>query len=234
MLPVYNEERRLAHLFGALIPVAESLGRSFEVVCVDDGSRDRSLEMLRDAALRDPRLRIERLPENRGKGAAVRHGMLAARGELLIFMDVDLSTELSATVPVLAALEDGCPIVFGQRHSDASHITRHQPRMREFLGRVFRWGSNRLLASEDYDFTCGFKGFRADAARQVFTRSRIDRWAFDVELVVIARALGLRIGQVPVVWQHFEGSKVRLGSAVVSSFRDLLRILGNRASGRYR
>ncbi len=234
MLPIYNEGRSLERLFATLIPVAESLEQPFELVCVDDGSRDDSLSMLRQVAERDRRIRVEALPENRGKGAAVRHGMLAARGELVLFMDADLATDLGATRPVIEALENGTPVVFGQRHGESSRITRRQPWVREHLGRVFRWTSNHFFAPDVYDFTCGFKGFRAEAVREIFPRSVIDRWAFDVELVVIARSLGIKIGQVPVVWQHFGNSKVRLGHAVFTSLRDLGRIIWRRLLGRYR
>ena len=234
VLPIYDEARNLERLFEVLVPFAESLGQPFEMLCVDDGSRDDSLRILKEIAARDERFRVEALPENRGKGAAVRHGMLTARGELAIFMDADLSTDLKATERLLAELENGTDVVLGSRHEARSKISRHQPFARELLGKWFRQSSSWLFAPEIHDFTCGFKGFRTAAAREIFKRSRIDRWAFDLELVTIARDLGYRISQIDVEWQHFGDSKVRVMSAAVSSLRDMGKIAMNRALGRYR
>ncbi len=234
VLPIYNEENRLEQLFATLVPVAEAMGGGFELLCVDDGSRDASLPLLREAAKREPRIRVEALPENRGKGAAVRHGMLAARGEFVVFMDADLSTDLGALGPMVEALERGTPVVLGLRHGEHTRIVRAQPWLRKNLGRVFRVFSSLVFAPEVQDFTCGFKGFRAEAVREIFTRSIVDRWAFDVELVVIARARGFAIEHVPVVWENFEDTKVRLFNAILSSLRDLARIQFYRATGRYR
>jgi dolichyl-phosphate beta-glucosyltransferase len=234
VLPIYNEAKNLERLFEQLVPFAESLGQPFEMLCVDDGSRDDSLRILKQIAARDDRFRIEALPVNKGKGAAVRHGMLAARGELAIFMDADLSTDLKATGPLLAELENGTDVVLGSRHEARSKISRHQPFARELLGKWFRKTSSRIFAPEIHDFTCGFKGFRTPAAREIFGRSRIDGWAFDLELVTIARDLGYRIAQVDVEWQHFGDSKVRVLSAAVTTLRDMGKVALNRALGRYR
>ena len=234
VLPVYNEAKNLERLFEVLVPFAESLGHSFEMVCVDDGSADDSLSILQGIAERDERFRIESLPQNRGKGAAVRHGMLAARGDLALFMDADLSTDLGATERLIAELENGTDVVLGSRHAARSKISVRQPRVRELLGRVFRQTSSMIFAPEIHDFTCGFKGFRTPAAREIFKRARIDRWAFDLELVTIARGLGYRISQIDVEWQHFGDSKVRVAHAAVTSLRDMGLIAMHRALGRYR
>ena len=234
VLPIYNEAKNLERLFEVLVPCAESLGESFEMLCVDDGSRDDSLSMLKQVAATDERFRVEALPENRGKGAAVRHGMLAARGEKAIFMDADLSTDLKATGHLLAELENGSDVVLGSRHEASSRISRHQPFLRELLGKCFRKTSSWIFAPEIHDFTCGFKGFRTSAAREIFKRSRIDGWAFDLELVTIARDLGYRIAQIDVEWQHFGDSKVRVLSAAVTTLRDMGKVALGRALGRYR
>jgi dolichyl-phosphate beta-glucosyltransferase len=234
VLPVYDEARVLAETLAQLVPHLEGLGKSFEIVCVDDGSTDGSWEILQRLAAADERVRVDRLPENRGKGAAVRKGMLAAEGELVVFMDADLSTPLDEMVRFLGALDSGYDVVIGNRRAPGSEITRHQPWIRETLGRGFTVLTRVLLAPGVHDFTCGFKGFRRDAARKIFARSSLNGWAFDAELVVIAHSLGLKLAQVPVAWHDEEGTKVRILQAVLGSLRELIVIRWKRMKGDYK
>ena len=234
VIPVYNEALVLERTFAELVPFLEDLGRDFEIVCVDDGSADRSAEILAAAAERDPRIRWERLPENRGKGAAVRAGVRAAGGERVLFLDADLSTPLEETRGFLGALDSGYDVAIGNRRAPGSEITRRQPWLRESLGKGFTVLTRTLLAPGVHDFTCGFKCFRAEAAHAIFERSTLDGWAFDAELVVIAQELGLKLVQLPVAWKHEDDTKVRLGSAVLGSLRDLVVIFARRLRGRYR
>jgi dolichyl-phosphate beta-glucosyltransferase len=243
VLPVYDEElvleenlaRLFAHLEGARFGAAAGAGPgAFEVVAVDDGSHDRSHAILTAAASRDPRLVVERLPQNRGKGAAVRHGMLRARGRYVVFMDADLSTPLEELRPLLAALEGGADAVLGNRRSPGSRIERRQPWLRETLGKGFTLLTQFLLVPGVHDFTCGFKGFTRAATQRVFTRSTLDRWAFDAEVVVIVAEQGLRLAQVPVRWRHEDDTKVRIAGAVVRSLADLVRVRWKRMRGAYR
>jgi len=234
VLPVYNEERTLEATFEALVPFLEGLDREFDVICVDDGSTDGSLAILRRARADDPRIKLIELPENRGKGGAVRAGMLAAEGDFGLFMDCDLSTPLDEIPGFLGALESGYDVVLGNRRSPGSQLTRRQPRLRETLGRGFTLLTRVLLAPGVQDFTCGFKAFRRGAARQIFERSTLDGWAFDAELVVIAQEQGLKLVQVPVRWHHEDDTKVRLLGAVLGSLRELGIIFVRRVAGRYR
>jgi len=234
VLPVYDEARVLEATFAELVPHLESLGRSFEIVCVDDGSSDGSWAILERLAAADARVRIDRLPKNQGKGAAVRKGMLAATGELQLFMDADLSTPLDEIAGFLGALDSGYDVVIGNRRAPGSRITRHQPWIRETLGRGFTVVTRLLLAPGVHDFTCGFKAFRRDATREVFARSSLNGWAFDAELVVIAHSLGLRLAQVPVAWHDEDGTKVRVLRAVLGSLRELGVIAWKRVRGDYR
>jgi dolichyl-phosphate beta-glucosyltransferase len=234
LLPVYNEAPRIERSLDTLAEHARALRESYEILCVDDGSRDESVAILRRRAAADPRIRLVESTPNRGKGAAIRTGFEHARGERIVFMDVDLSTDLAATAPVLAALDAGADVVLGSRHHRSATIRQRQPPVREALGKLFRRATGVALARGDFDFTCGFKGFRREAARAIGARLTIERWTFDVEIVVIARALGLRIEQVPVVWRHEGGSKVRVLHAVLTSLRDLVKITLRRAAGRYR
>ncbi len=236
VLPVYDEEDCLERTLAELVRHLEGLARgpSFEIVCVDDGSKDRSAELLARAATADARIRVERLAQNRGKGAAVRTGVLASRGERVLFMDADLSTPLAEIQPFLAAIDAGEDVVIGNRRAPGSRITHRQPWIRETLGRGFTALTRIVLVPGIADFTCGFKAFRGTAAREIFRRSTLDGWAFDAELVVIARELGFRIAELPVEWKHEEGTKVRLLRAVAGSLLELGSIVWKRMRGRYR
>lgn len=234
VLPIYNEELVLERSLATIVAFAERLGRAFELVCVDDGSRDKSAAILAQAARRDGRIRALSHAKNQGKGAAVRTGMLAARGQLLFFMDADLSTPLEELNGFIGALEAGYDVVLGNRRIAGASVERRQPWLRETLGKGFTFLTQRLLAPGIQDFTCGFKGFRRAAARAIFARSTLDGWAFDAELVVIAQVQGHRLLQLPVRWRHEDDTKVRLVSAVLGSAAELVQILLNRLRGRYR
>lgn len=234
VIPVYNEEGVIGGALAAATAFADARGLACEVLCVDDGSRDRSAEEIAAFAARDRRVVLHRLPRNRGKGAAVREGVLRARGERVFFLDADLSTPLEELDRFLPRLDAGADIVLGNRKAAGATILVRQPWLRERLGKVFTALCRVLLAPGIDDFTCGFKGFRAEAAREVFARSSLDGWAFDAELVVIARALGYRVEQLPVTWRNDPGTKVRLCSAIVGALRDLLLLTSRRLRGSYR
>ncbi len=234
VLPIYNEASVLEENLGRVVVHMEALGRSFELVCVDDGSSDASLSILEAFQARDPRLRFTGLPSNQGKGAAVRQGMLLAEGEAVIFMDADLSTPLDEVAGFLGALDSGYDVVIGNRRAAGSEITRHQPWIRETLGRGFTLLTNALLAPGVRDFTCGFKAFKQAASQSIFKRSTLNGWAFDAELVVIAKEQGLKLAQVPVAWHDEDGTKVRILNAVLGSLKDLIWIASKRIRGQYR
>lgn len=234
VIPVFNEASVLGETFEELIPFLAGLGRSFEVVCVNDGSTDGSGALLARKAAEDARVRVFELDANRGKGAAVRHGVLHAAGEIVLFMDADLSTPLQETPGFLAAIDSGADVAIGNRRAPGSSISRHQPWLRETLGHGFTVLTRTLLAPGVHDFTCGFKAFRGEAAREIFKRSTLDGWAFDAELVVIAQGLGYELAQLPVTWRHEDDTKVRLGAAVFGSLRELMVIWLRRVRGGYR
>ena len=223
-------ERSLVHLVGHL----DGTGLVYELVCVDDGSRDESLAILRAAALGDPRIRVLNCGEHRGKGAALRTGVLAARGERVLFMDADLSTDLAAVADVIARLDEGADVVFGSRRVPGARVRVRQSWLRMGLGRAFSGLASRLVRAGIGDFTCGFKGFRATAAHAIFRRSRVDRWAVDAEIAAITTELDLRLAQVPVSWSDAGPSKVRVVRDMCTSLVDLLRISRRRRLGAYR
>ena len=239
VVPVYDEARVLEQSLDAIRTYAEALelggsSPSFEIVCVDDGSRDDSKAILERLAAADPRIRVFAHGVNRGKGAAVRTGMLEAAGERSVFLDADLSTPLEELPRLLEVLEGDCQVALANRRVPGADIERHQPWIRETLGKGFTVLARTLLAPGINDFTCGFKAFRREAAQEIFQRSTLDGWVFDAELVVIAQARGYKMTQVPVRWRNEDDTKVRLLPAVLGSLRDVLVLFGRRLRGHYR
>lgn len=224
VLPLYAEERRLGPALDALRAALAQYGLRGEIVAVDDGSRDGTPALLAAEAARDPRLSVVTLSTNQGKGAAVRAGVLAARGDVVVFCDADMSTDLEALPRMLARLEAGADVVYGSRRAFGAQVLVRQPRVRELAGRVFSALARRVADPAVRDFTCGFKGFRATAARALFGPLRTRRWAFDAEVAHRARKLGLAREELPVRWTQRGASKVRVASAAPGALFDLARI----------
>ncbi|MFH0947327.1 MAG: dolichyl-phosphate beta-glucosyltransferase [Planctomycetota bacterium] len=233
VVPVFNEEPVLRNSFLSLSSFLESrFGSDFEIVAVDDGSRDRSLEILNELAPSMP-LEIRENTINLGKGSSVRRGMLEARGEYVFFTDADLSTPLEELDRFLPRLEDGADVVIGTRKHAEAVIRAAQSGLRTFMGRGYTHVVNSVLGTGFSDYTCGFKAFQREAAQAIFTRSVVDGWSFDAEILFLAHRLGLRVDEVPVTWEDRPNSKVRLVRDTSRSFAELLAIRVRAARGRY-
>jgi dolichyl-phosphate beta-glucosyltransferase len=167
---------------------------------------------------------VLRNPGNRGKGYAVRHGMLEARGDWILYSDADLSTPIEdADKLYQAAIESSAAIAIGSRAIDRSLVSVHQSGFREWGGRAFNVVMRLITGLRFHDTQCGFKLYRRDAARAVFSRQKLDGFSFDVEDLYLARKAGLKAIEVPVRWANVEGTKVSMGQAV-KSFTDLVKI----------
>jgi dolichyl-phosphate beta-glucosyltransferase len=229
VVPVFDEERRLPALLDAVLAPAEPLHPTTslslsELIVVDDGSTDGTAGLLDERTASDPRLKVIRLPTNRGKGAAVRAGVLAAQGELALVTDVDLSTPLEEVALLAAALERGADVVIGSRALAGSRVLVHQPPYRELMGKAFNVMFRLLTRLPWRDTQCGFKLFRLATARQLFELQRVERFAYDAELCVNAHRLGLRLVEVPVTWRNSPDTRVTLvGSSLRMAF-DLVHI----------
>jgi len=229
IVPAHNEEQRLPASLEQLAQFCREWGRPVELVLVDDGSKDRTLEAVvaaGDVLPPNATLRLVCHMVNRGKGAAVRSGAFFARGEHVVMLDADMATPPAEIPKVLEMLATGFDVVAGTRvHPGGLDMRASQPRYRRLAGKLFTRVRAALLVPEIDDTQCPLKGFRRQAALAVFSRQRLDGWSFDAELLYIARRLGLRLGQVPVAWRHVGGSRVRI--TPTSAFRvlaDLLRI----------
>ncbi len=209
VVPAYREEARLPASLDRLPGALEAAGLvPFEIVVVDDGSPDRTAEVARAAAARDPRIRVIGTPENRGKGHAVRLGVQAARGTWILVTDADLSTPPADAARLLAAASRADGIAIGSRRQRGAHILVRQPLHREALGFVFAGLRRLLVLPRLRDTQCGFKLFRADVARRLFAMAREDRFIYDVEILLLARVAGLRVPEVPVHWSDDPRSQV--------------------------
>ena len=223
VIPAYNEEKRLPV---SLARIADWLGSrvpsiSAEVLVVDDGSSDRTAAVAeKTAAGLGLPFRVIRLPENRGKGAAVREGVLASTGENVLVTDADLSTPIEEVDKLLAV---GAAVAIGSRGVDATLVKERQSLFRVASGKLFNLLVRLLAVSGIRDTQCGFKLFRQDAAREVFSRATVDRFAFDVEALLLARRLGYAIAEVPVLWFNSPDTRVGLGGGL-EAFAALFRI----------
>jgi dolichyl-phosphate beta-glucosyltransferase len=221
VVPAFQEDRigtTVARLRTELAAIDDDGG--LEIVVVDDGSGDGTAERAEEAGADV----VIRQPENRGKGAAVRAGMLAAAGRTLAFTDADLSYAPDQLLGLLAEVEQGWDIVVGsRRHHDTTTVVR-AGLLREVGGRVINRCTRLVLQARHEDTQCGIKAFRADVARSVFGHSRVDGFAFDVEVLHLAERYGLSVVEVPVVVENSERSTVRVARDALRLLRDLVRI----------
>jgi dolichyl-phosphate beta-glucosyltransferase len=221
VIPAYNEARRLPETLARLRAWLASMAWPAELVVVDDGSTDGTAQIARDTC--GEGITVLRHEPNRGKGYAVRRGMLAATGERRLMTDADLSTPIEELPRLVRELDDGAEIAIGSRAVAGARIEVHQSVYREAMGRTFNRLVQLLLLPGLRDTQCGFKLFSARAAGEAFGSCRLDGFSFDVEALFIARRRGLRIVEVPVVWRNDEASRVSLGGGG-AAFVDLFRI----------
>lgn len=229
VIPAKDEAKRLGASLQQLIAFVAAQPYESEIIVVDDGSTDGTAAIARAAAEGLPdrvTLRLLQHERNKGKGAAVRTGVLAADGDYVLYMDADMATPPEESPKLIEALSAGADVAAGSRVQPGGFDMRaSQPAYRRFGGRMFAMVRRRLLLSGIDDTQCGFKGFQRAAAQDIYPRSQLEGWSFDTELLYIAQRLGYRVQQVPVRWEHKEGSQFKLGaSAALSEVRDLLRI----------
>ncbi len=234
IVPAFNEEKRLPNTLDHLKSFFASLPLEFlEIVVVDDGSSDATAEVVLARSVLDHRFRLLQNGKNRGKGYAVRNGMLHSRGEWRLITDADLSTPMDELNKLYeAVLRNNAVIAIGSRALDRSLISRRQSYFREFGGRFFNLIMRNITGLPFQDTQCGFKLYRADAAQAVFSRQNLNGFSFDVEDLFIARQLRLKVAEVPVLWANAEGTKVNFRSTL-HAFNDLFRIRLLLMRGRY-
>ena len=231
VIPAYNEQARLPYTLAQIEAYVCREGLNCEVIVVDNGSQDATSAVVQQASIRFSALRLLRT-DGRGKGRAVRSGVLAATGAVVIFADADLSWEVDDLSRFLGLVDDRTPIVIGSREG-AGARRLGEPMYRHLMGRVFNRVVQALAVPGVEDTQCGFKAFRADAARAVFSRQRIDGFGFDVELLYLARRLGFGIRVVPLHWEHKQNSRVAPVRDTLLMLADVLGVRLNASRGIY-
>src|SRR5260370_24383864 len=230
IIPAYNEAKRLPASLVKVRGVSSGAQWDFAGVVVgDDRSTDNTVQLARDAGVR-----VLQNPGNRGKGYSVKHGMLEAKGEWALFTDADLSSPIGEVEKLWSAVErEGAQVAVGSRAVDRCLVGVHQPMLREAVGRVFNAAMRLVTGLPFKDTQCGFKLFQTSAGRKVFSRQQLDGFGFDVEVLFIAKKLGLRAVEVPVRWDNVQGTKVSLLLGF-KAFLDLLKVRGNALRGKYK
>lgn len=225
VIPCFNEEERLGATLERIVGYLDQREGAYEVLVVDDGSRDGTVSVAERLCYE--RVRILRHGENRGKGAAVRTGVLASVGEWVLITDADLSTPIE-DLERLQGRSSTADIVLGSRAVSESRIVRHQPLYRELMGKTFNAIIRGIGLVGLHDTQCGFKLFRGAIAREIFARSRVDHFAFDVEVLWLAQKAGYRVVEEGVTWENSPDSRV---SPLGDAWRMLLDVLALRFRG---
>ena len=234
VIPVYNEQARLSRTFSTInswhIPTGFKLTK---IIFVNDGSTDKSLELIRSSHLKYPK-QIISYRTNRGKGHAVKRGMLASTSDYTLLVDADMSSPLDEFMKFIPLINKGFEIVIGTRKNGHSTVVRHQSLLRENMGKVFTLLSQIVLCVDVTDFTCGFKLFSRNAKNKIFKRSHITRWGYDSEILFLANKLGLSLTEKAVIWANQKGSKVNLIKDTLISLKELVQIRTNYFNGVYK
>lgn len=222
VIPAYNEEIRISRTIREIVAYLSEQNYEWEIVVADDGSSDATSRLVPQAAGGDPRVRVLPL-EHRGKGWAVKNGMLAASGEFRLLSDADLSVPIAQVERLLPPQAVGVDVAVGSRESPGA-ARCGEPGRRHLMGRVFNAVTGWLVATGLADTQCGFKCFRADAAHLLFTHATLDGFSYDVEVLYLARRSGMTLAEIGVDWHYREHSKVRPFRDALSMTMDLLRI----------
>jgi glycosyltransferase involved in cell wall biosynthesis len=233
IIPAYNESARIGATLERVLAHIAARGWDAEVIVVNDGSRDNTVETVRRFLEANPKLRLVENPGNRGKGYSVRNGMLLARGEVLLFTDADLSSPIEEADKLFDAIQGGADLAIGSRWMQSELQTQRQPLYRQFFGRIFNLLLRLTLGLKFKDTQCGFKAFTRESARAIFPLQRIERWGFDPELLYLATRFGFRVAEVPVAWAHSEGTRISPLRDGLRMFGEMVKIRWNALTGKY-
>lgn len=224
IVPAYNEQRRLARTLAEAWEYLQGRFTSYEIVVVDDGSTDETASLVQQFHRLNPSIRLLKAGKNRGKGAAVRLGMSNARGALVMYADADGASRMEHLARLLEAVDEGADVAIGSRAAYSPDVRIRRLPHRHVIGRIFNFIVSTLAPTGIRDTQCGFKLFRAEAAHRIFPQQAIDGYAFDVELLLLARRLDLKIAETPIDWTHMAGSKVNVLRDSIVMLRDVFRI----------
>ncbi len=236
VIPAFDEAERLGDSIRRILSFIKHENLAAELIVVDDGSKDKTAEIAETTCAEFPEIstKVIRYEPNRGKGFAVKTGLLQANGELALFSDADLSTPIDELFKLVKPIEDGeYDVTLGSRALDRSLIGTHQPWRREQGGKVFNLIVRTLTGLPFWDTQCGFKAFNLQKFRPLLELMTIDRFGFDVEFLYVADYKGLRLKEIPVRWNHCEGTKVSVFRDSQRMFNEVRQIRRNARNGVY-
>lgn len=225
VIPAYNEENRLNPTLEKINSYLENKNFEYEIILIDDGSADSTVKIALESELaKRGKLILIKNEKNTGKGFSIRRGILASSGEYILFSDSDLSTPIEEFDELFLHIQSGYDIAIGSRSIEGADVRVHQPFYREIMGRVFNFLVQLLVLKGFVDTQCGFKLFKASAAKDIAKELKIDRFGFDVEMLFLAKKKNYRIKEVPVIWLNSPISRVSPVSDSCKMFMDLWRI----------
>jgi len=233
IIPAYNEGLRIPATLRSVVDTIRARGWDAEVVVVNDGSHDNTAEVVREFARTAPEVRLLENPANRGKGYSVRHGILQALGDLVMFTDADLSSPMDEAEGLFAAIASGADIAIGSRWLATSRQTHRQPLYRQIFGRCFNLLTRMVMNLPFADTQCGFKAFTRASAQTVFQLQTIERWGFDPEILFIALKRGYDVKEVPVSWAHDARTRISYLRDGLQMLKELAIVRWNALLGRY-
>jgi len=231
VIPIFNEEERLDKALNICIKYADKYSE-WEFVFVNDGSTDKTEEIIEKAVRKWPQFKLVSYEKNQGKGYALKQGVKKAVKSLILVSDVDFSTplsELALLYPFISKSE----VVIASRKVQGAKVLKHQPFLREWLGKQFTNLSKLVLGLKVSDVTCGFKLFTKKAGKKLFNKSRIKQWGYDAEILFLAKKYKMEVIDVAVIWENSEKTKVSLGRDILQSLMDLCLIRWNNLLGKY-
>lgn len=232
VIPAYNEENRIRKTLESIADFLSKQKYQAEVLVISDGAKDQTCEIARSFAGKIVNLKVIENKENHGKGYVTRQGMMAAQGQVRVFMDADNSTDLKEIDKFLPFFKEGYDVAIGDRDLKESKVAVHQSKLKEALGDFGNFLIQTLAVPGIEDTQCGFKVFSKKASEVIFKKMTIDRWGFDIEALALANKFGFKIKTVPIVWVNDPNSKVKL-SGYINTFAELLRIKWNLMTGKY-
>jgi glycosyltransferase involved in cell wall biosynthesis len=233
VIPAYNEGARLGASLEKVLAYVHTQRWDAEVIVVNDGSRDNTAEIVLNFMAKDSMVKLLENPGNRGKGYSVRNGILNALGRIILFTDADLSSPIEEAPRLLGALDAGADIAIGSRWLRAETQTQRQPLHRQIFGRIFNLMLRASLGLQYADTQCGFKAFKRAAAQAIFPLQKIERWGFDPEILFLARKLGFKVEEVPVLWGHSGGARINPVTDGARMFQEMLRVRWYSITGEY-
>jgi len=233
VIPAFNETARIPATLESVIACIRENAWDAEVIVVNDGSTDSTAQLVLDMAREAPEIRLLENPGNRGKGYAVRNGVLHALGDIVMFTDSDLSAPMNEAERLFAAIAGGADIAIGSRWLASSRQTHRQPLYRQFFGRCFNAVCRMVMRLPFADTQCGFKAFTRAAAQTIFQLQTIERWGFDPEILFIALKRGYKVQEVPVSWAHDARTRMSYLRDGLQMLKELVIVRWNALTGHY-